>query len=97
MVRLARSPADPLRELVNWFRVQRRSTKGPDWHEGPMSAHQFGLLIHFTTLAGIRREMAEHGFKVDCIIGSDRGEILPEESNTSDDWWYHVIATPIVA
>jgi ubiquinone/menaquinone biosynthesis C-methylase UbiE len=97
IVNLARSPGDPLRELLNWFRIQRSGERGEDWVVGPMAAHRFGLAVHFTTLAGIRRELAEHHFKVDCIVSSDTGEALPDDASSSTDWWYHVIATPITA
>jgi SAM-dependent methyltransferase len=95
LFRVARSPGDPVRGMLNWYRIKRHGERGPDWVVGPMAAHRFGLAVHFTTLAGIRRELAEHNYQIDCIFGSDHGNVLAEDASTSTDWWYHVIATPI--
>jgi SAM-dependent methyltransferase len=83
---------DLLAGMRNWLRLRRQERRGDGWTLAPMGAHRFGLLVHFTRPAEIRREMTAHHFAIEQIVGSDHGAPLTAGQDTSPDWWYHVIA-----
>ncbi|MFM0739773.1 class I SAM-dependent methyltransferase [Paraburkholderia xenovorans] len=56
------------------------------------AAHNFGIVIVYTTLCEQRRQLAESGFQSDAVFGSCRGERIADDVNTSDAWWLHFIA-----
>jgi SAM-dependent methyltransferase len=89
---LVRRPGDPVRGLRNWLGLRRQREQGLGWKVAPMAAHQFGLLVHFSQLTEIRRELAAHHFAVEHIYGSDSGQELPTSQIASSEWWFHVIA-----
>lgn len=84
------SPADRPKGFLNWWHLRSQSTSGQDWECAPMGAHRFSLVVHLTRLPEIKREMADHGFRIDRIIGSDEG--VSVSAGRPDDWWFHVIA-----
>jgi hypothetical protein len=56
------------------------------------AAHMFGIVIVYTTLPEQRRQLTSLGFEVDTVFGSRDGQRIPEETQTSDAWWFHFIA-----
>ncbi|WP_341312381.1 class I SAM-dependent methyltransferase [Paraburkholderia sp. IMGN_8] len=61
------------------------------------AAHNFGIVIVYTTLAEQRRQLAEVGFQSDAVFGSCEGERIPDDVETSSAWWFHFIAHKPVA
>jgi SAM-dependent methyltransferase len=88
---LVRHPSDRPTSLRNWRRLRPQAERGKDWELAPMGAHRFGLLVHLTGATGIRQELADHGFDLEVILGSDQGAPIGS-AEPVPDWWFHVIA-----
>lgn len=56
------------------------------------AAHNFGIVIVYTTLREQRRQLAEIGFESDVVFGSCEGDRIPDDAEKSDAWWLHFIA-----
>ncbi|CAB3731797.1 hypothetical protein LMG24238_05814 [Paraburkholderia sediminicola] len=56
------------------------------------AAHNFGIVIVYTTLAEQRRQLAEVGFQRDVVFGSCDGDLIADDVETSNAWWFHFIA-----
>jgi SAM-dependent methyltransferase len=56
------------------------------------AAHNFGIVIVYTTLAEQRRQLAEIGFQRDAVFGSCAGNRIADDVDSSDAWWLHFIA-----
>lgn len=56
------------------------------------AAHNFGIVIVYTTLTGQRQQLAEIGFENDAVFGSCEGDRIPDSAQSSDAWWLHFIA-----
>jgi SAM-dependent methyltransferase len=56
------------------------------------AAHNFGIVIVYTTLREQKRQLAEIGFETDAVFGSCEGDRIPDNAQSSDAWWLHFIA-----
>ena len=56
------------------------------------AAHNFGIVIVYTTLPEQRRQLAQVGLQSDAVFGSCNGERIPDDAEESDAWWFHFIA-----
>ncbi|MFC6311908.1 class I SAM-dependent methyltransferase [Paraburkholderia dipogonis] len=56
------------------------------------AAHNFGIVIVYTTLREQRRQLAQVGLQIDAVFGSSCGERIPDDVEESDAWWFHFIA-----
>ncbi|HYS65984.1 MAG TPA: class I SAM-dependent methyltransferase [Paraburkholderia sp.] len=56
------------------------------------AAHNFGIVIVYTTLREQRRQLAQIGFQCDAVFESGEGELIPGDVEDSDAWWFHFIA-----
>ncbi|ACD16129.1 class I SAM-dependent methyltransferase [Paraburkholderia phytofirmans] len=56
------------------------------------AAHNFGIVIVYTTLREQRRQLAQVGLQIDAVFGSSGGERIPDDVEESDAWWFHFIA-----
>ncbi|NUO73181.1 MAG: methyltransferase domain-containing protein [Frateuria sp.] len=55
-------------------------------------AHDFGLLVVYTTLAEQQRQLAAAGFEVPVAFDSERGESVTAAQETHDIRWFHCVA-----
>ncbi|MEX3760303.1 class I SAM-dependent methyltransferase [Paraburkholderia phenoliruptrix] len=56
------------------------------------AAHNFGIVIVYTTLGEQRRQLAEVGLQCDAVFDSCTGNRIADDVNESDAWWFHFIA-----
>lgn len=82
------------RELRNWRRLRPRIEDHGDWGVSPLAAHDYGLLVHFTTVVGQRRELEQHDFAVESVIANTGAEIGIYTVDP-DAIYVHVIATAL--
>jgi SAM-dependent methyltransferase len=61
------------------------------------AAHNFGIVIVYTTLREQRRQLAEVGFQSDAVFASCNGERIANDVEDSDAFWFHFIAHKPVA
>lgn len=65
------------RNIANYNRVKGMSTDSHGWSTGPFEAHQFGLVVHYTTLSHQIAELTEAGFEAEPIVyGNDHGQLI---------------------
>lgn len=86
---LARMP----KRMLNYARLRPLFEQGRGWSIDTLSAHDYNLLVHYTTFAREREELAEHGFEIELAVDSDRGEpLLATDSETRDAFWFQILA-----
>lgn len=56
------------------------------------AAHNFGIVIVYTTLREQRRQLAQVGLQSDAVFGSGEGNRIPDDVEDTDTWWFHFIA-----
>jgi SAM-dependent methyltransferase len=56
------------------------------------AAHNFGIVIVYTTLHEQRRQLAQIGFERNAVFGSCQGNRIADDVESSDAWWFHFIA-----
>lgn len=80
------------REGANWRRLRAQSEDHGDWALRPLAAHEFGLLVHYTTPEAARREVEALGFVVESLT-DDAGRRVRDSAAPSDGGFFHVVAT----
>ncbi|MGF6777651.1 class I SAM-dependent methyltransferase [Paraburkholderia sp. GAS334] len=56
------------------------------------AAHNFGIVIVYTTLAHERRQIADLGLELEAVFGSTDSQRIPDDAASSDAWWLHFVA-----
>jgi SAM-dependent methyltransferase len=85
-------PAGPLRSLGNWLRLRRLGHDAGTWAIAPVEAHDFELLIHYTTFDGELDELSRAGFQAVAVFDAERGAPVTSEAATRDVRYFHFIA-----
>jgi len=81
------------RRVYNYFSNRELWRDGGDWCLAPLSAHDYRLVVHFTTLQATLNELRAAGFNAEpdvfeCSFG--RRVTLADE--LSGVFWFHVLA-----
>jgi SAM-dependent methyltransferase len=89
---VAGNPMHLPRSVANWrrLRVQERDEGG--WGIGPVEAHDFDLLVHFSTIAGSRSELAAAGLEPVAFYDAEHGFMLDPDVEHPDVRYFHVVA-----
>ncbi len=85
---LARIP----KRLLNYARVRPWFRRGDGWAIDTLSAHDYNLLVHYTSLARQRDELAEHGFQIERALDSGHGRPAEIGQDTRDVFWFQILA-----
>jgi SAM-dependent methyltransferase len=93
VLRNANDPLRLLRRYRNWLVAKRGRVDGEGWAICALSIRDFILMNHFVTLARLRAELDEAGFRPIALLGSDSYErtSLPEEATNHSDSFYAVV------
>jgi SAM-dependent methyltransferase len=89
--RLVRMPARMARRIRNYTRVRTQASQGEGWHTGPLSAHDYRLLMHFTSLTRELRELAEAGFTRPLVL-DNAGRPLVAGDDLHAPFWFQILA-----
>lgn len=82
-------------EVMRWSRLRARAISGDGWAVAPLSAHQYGVLAHFTTLERQLDELAAARLDRDVlVVENEHGDVVQPGDDTSRAAWFHVIAHP---
>lgn len=82
-------------ETMRWSRLRSHCVAGPGWAIAPLSAHNYGVLAHFTTLERLVAELEEAGLDRDLlVVDSEHAERVAPGDDTSESAWFHVVAHP---
>jgi SAM-dependent methyltransferase len=76
----------------NYLRHARLNRDYEGYSIRTAAAHNFGIVIVYTTLSEQRRQLAELGLQTDVVFGSCEGDRIADDAQTSDAWWLHFIA-----
>jgi SAM-dependent methyltransferase len=81
------------REVANYKRIKGMGIDGNGWSVGPLSAHAFGLLVHYTTLGHQLAELVEAGFVADPVVyGNVNGQIIGPVDSLRDEDSFNILA-----
>jgi len=90
--RLLRALASLPRAIRNHLRLRAANEDHEEWALRNCGAHDFGLLVVYTSLAEQRRQLQEAGFEVQAVFDSQRGQPVAPDQATRDIWWFHNVA-----
>ena len=62
------------------------------WSIMNAGAHDFGIVVMYTTLAEQKRQLREAGFACEAVFDSTRGKPVPDGADTRDVCWFHYVA-----
>jgi SAM-dependent methyltransferase len=92
-VRTARAWAMTPFDVARWARLRLVAERGDGWALAPLSAHHYGVLAHFTTLARQLCELEDAGLGRDVIVlDNETGARITANDDTSKSSWFHFIA-----
>jgi hypothetical protein len=78
--------------MLNYARVRPGFSEGRGWSINTLSAHDYNLLVHYTSLARECDELAESGLVLELAVDSGRGEPVSALSETRDVFWFQILA-----
>lgn len=81
--------------IVNYRRYRHRHRDGDGWAIRTAAAHNFGIVIVYTTMREQKRLLAANGFRTEAVFSDSAGESLTDASDTSETWWFHFVARKI--
>ena len=80
-------------DFGNWLKIRGSSEEGPGYAVAPLSAHHYGVLAHYTTLARELTELEEEGFEAGAVVFDSRyGKRVGPGDDTSRSDWFHFVA-----
>ena len=81
------------RDFLNWMRLRDAGEKGEGYSVAPLSAHRFGLLVHYTTLARELAQLSANGFETPVeVFESERGAPVTATTALGSVRWVHLLA-----
>jgi ubiquinone/menaquinone biosynthesis C-methylase UbiE len=81
------------RNIANYRRNRRLEVDAGTWAMKPAAAHNFGIVIHYTSLSEVLQELTDSGFATEPVVFDERtGTRLDATSNTKRTWWFHLVA-----
>lgn len=96
---LQRYPLVALRALLhlpghtrNYLRMSRLHETGDGWTTSSLQAHDYGLLVHYTTLARQRQELLAAGFQPDPQVFGDDGASCDTGDDLRQVNWFQILA-----
>jgi SAM-dependent methyltransferase len=90
--RVLRTLAALPRAIRNHLRLRAANEEHEEWALRNCGAHDFGLLVVYTTLAEQRRQLQQAGFEVEAVFDSQHGKPVMPGQDTSGIWWFHSVA-----
>jgi SAM-dependent methyltransferase len=81
------------RAMLNHRKLRAMNETHDGWSVMNAGAHNFGIVVMYTTLAEQKRQLLEAGFDCECVFDSTRGEPVQDGTPTRDVWWFHYVAT----
>jgi SAM-dependent methyltransferase len=83
-------------DLVRWLKVSGSVEVRDGYALAPLSAHHYGVVAHYTTLARQIDELASSGFDRDVVVyDCVTGARLQPGDDTSQFDWFHIVARAV--
>jgi SAM-dependent methyltransferase len=83
------------RSLMNHHRLKALNETHDSWSVMNAGAHNFGIMVMYTTLAEQKRQLAEEGFECEVVFDSTYGKPVADGADTRDMWWFHYVARKV--
>jgi len=81
------------RNVFNYFRSRGLWREGDGWSVSPMSAHDYGLVVHYTSLAHQLTELERAGFKRDPEVFDDfEGKRVSAGKDRQEAFSFNILA-----
>lgn len=90
--RLARSAASLVRSLPNHFRLRGLNETHEEWAIMNAGAHDFSIMVMYTTLAEQKRQLRAAGFEIEQVYDNVRGLPVADTDDVRGVWWFHHVA-----
>ncbi|HEY7626686.1 MAG TPA: class I SAM-dependent methyltransferase [Ilumatobacteraceae bacterium] len=74
--------------VKNFRRLRPLGSSGNDWRVTVSGAHDFGLLVHYTTAAGLLTALRDAGFLGEVELWDDRAGLPAATARPQNRWWY---------
>jgi len=80
--------------VANYRRLRTLTELGPGWRVTTSGAHDFGIVIHYTTAAAAVAELREAGFAGPIRLWDDvyGTELSGDDPRLDGCWYFHVVA-----
>jgi len=92
ILRLLQAPVVLPRAIRNYRRLQALAIGHGSWAIGPNEAHDFGLLVHYVSRAGIEEEVERAGLSVHAVLDAEHGHEVSAGADASAVRYFHVLA-----
>lgn len=76
----------------NYLKHARLTRDFEGYSVATAAAHNFGIVIIYTTLAHERQQLAELGMELEAVFGSTDMQRIPVDAPSTDAWWLHFVA-----
>ncbi len=76
----------------NARRLRALNETHEDWSIMNCGAHDFGIVVVYTTLAEQKRQLREAGFDVELVLDNVAGETVHDSTDTRQMWWFNYVA-----
>jgi SAM-dependent methyltransferase len=83
------------RSLMNHRRLRAVNETHDDWSVMNAGAHDFGIVVVYTTLAEQKRQIREAGFECEAVFDNAQGRQVPDGADTHDMWWFHYVVRKV--
>jgi ubiquinone/menaquinone biosynthesis C-methylase UbiE len=77
--------------MANYRKSVALNERGPDWMVTASGAHDFGLVVHYTTAAAAQAELRDAGFAGPIELWDDRAGLPAADARPQRRWWYYNI------
>lgn len=83
------------RSLSNHRRLRALNETHDDWAIMNAGAHDFGIVVVYTTLAEQKRQLESAGFRTELVLDNVDGRPVADDEDTSRIWWFHYVARKV--
>lgn len=93
--RVLKSLGSLSRAVHNYRRLRALNEIHDDWAIMNCAAHDFRIVVVYTTLKEQKRQLAAAGFRTEIVFDSIDGEPVTDTTPTQDSWWFHYLARKV--
>lgn len=80
------------RSIANHRRLRGFNEEHGGWAVMNCGAHEFGIVVMYTTLDEQIRQLRHAGFETERVFGSSDGQPVTRSTGTRNAWWFHYVA-----
>ena len=90
--RVARATRSWVQSLPNYRRLRVLNESHPEWAIMNAAAHDFGIVVMYTTLAEQKRQLQAAGFDTELVLDNVQGQPVADDADVRGVWWFHYVA-----